>query len=650
MARFSELSGLDAYAEIIPLLRLPRSLGIFDYRVPSELLSKLQPGTIVLIPFRGKKVQGVLLRLKKESVYEKLERIESSLTQESIIDEGLLRTYLELADECCVSPALFLRSVLPEIPKRIISKKIDTPFSPRGITVPSSFVTKIATGLSAATAATDVVLRLDDARVLYAIINRLALDAHRMHRHLRILAPRRTEATTIAHFLNQHGAPALRILPTDGASYLWDVWQKLRREELAVVVGTRAALFLPLPQRSTVVVLDEDSDDWKQGDINPRYDARLILPRLLSPGSHCVYVTQSVRPELAQRIASLEMRLTDIRVHQPPRTKLINMDDHFRSGNRAAISDTLKEALESARSALLFVYRKGRGHLLICQDCRFFFRCTDCDLPLSVHRIFLRCTACNTKIPMPATCSSCHGTRLLPVGGGTERIEEELAKLFPAARVIRVDSDTKTPLLLTPLNHKNQTIVVATQIILDTLGTASREIPPFDLIGVVDPDTALHRPDFRSQEKLARTITLLAHAAARLHAPLVIQTAFPNHVVWKIIEGGDDVYLENELQERKGLHCPPFSRMAKIIVQNKDQTVAREQAKTIYTTLLDALRSHKAVELVGPYGAVPPKTRGQYHELILIRFPPDLYLDVKPHLASLPDDVIVDLDTIDILR
>ncbi|MBI4133164.1 hypothetical protein HY478_00970 [Candidatus Uhrbacteria bacterium] len=640
------------YAEVIPLIRLPRSLGIFDYSVPTSLVHDLAPGVLVTIPFRGRRVAGVVLKLKKEASYapDKLESVVAQRTDAPLISPTLLQTYVALATEYCVSPALLLRTILPDIPKRVLPFRVETSYAPRGITVPRMLVGKITEGLSASLAAHDVLLHIDDARIFYALINRLALEAYKTGRHLRILSSRRGDAITIAHFLNQYGLPAARVLPTDSASHYLGLWRALDRGEVPVVVGTRAALFLPLPSESTVMLLDEDSDDWKQGDINPRYDARTLLPRLLEEKSHRILVSQSIRPELASARAAGTLRYVDIRTHDPAEVTILNMRDHVRSGAKNTLSDALVEALKGSERALLFTHRKGKGSVLLCRDCQFLFRCALCEVPLGVHRTFLRCSACTERVPLPLTCPSCKGSRLASIGTGTERVEDELSKLFPGTPILRVDSENRMTDIALGERMGARGIVVGTQTLLAQFGSASREPFLFDLIAIIDADTALHRSDFRSHEKLARILTQLGHLAARAHAPLLIQTAFPDLSLWKIPRGNDDPYLVEELRERESLHYPPSWRLIKIIIQNKDRATLEGSAHEVKNGLIAAVRAHPEVEVIGPYSAVPPKVRGRYHELILVRFPPKLYAEIKPHVCALPDDVIVDLDTLDILR
>lgn len=641
-------------AEIIPLLRLPRSLGVFDYQVPPEIEAAVRVGIVVRIPFRGRKATGIVVALKPTSSLSahELESITRLAHDIPLLDASALRRLLERSEEASVSPALYLRGVLPAIPERLVNVRESTPrFAPRGFTIPKKFVTAVGAGLSAVANSHDVFLQIDDNRVLLALLMRFAMDAHRLGRHLRILTPYHTDVLQIAHTLNQYGIPADRSLSTLGKSETWKLWQACRDGRIPVLVGTRPALFFPLPAKSTVVLLDEDASDWKQGDINPRYDARTILKKILAEDGRRVLIAPFVRPEMYHAIQERSVRKVDLRVHGSPSVRLIDLHDHIRAGNRTALSDTLIEALKGSRKALLFVHRKGSGTVLRCRDCQFLFQCSDCELPLSVHRTHLRCIACKKKSDLPLSCPSCRGTNLVSYGAGTERVEEELTKRFPEARIVRLDrEDAGTSVVETAQRTENADIIVGTVAMLRGFSLVRRELPSFDLLGIVEADSMLHRPDFRAHEKLARIIVRLGALAARGDAPFYIQTAFPELQVWQAAQDGNENFLIHELAERKALHYPPFWRLAKIIVQHKNQKDAAAQAKKILVALREAMRTHPEIELVGPYAATPPKIRGEYHELILVRFPPAVYPEVKPYLAALPNEVIVDLDTIDVLR
>jgi primosomal protein N' len=597
------------FVEVIPLLRLPRSLEVFDYTVPLDLQDEICIGSVVEIPFRRRNVIGIVAAQKNLSKYARIP-IKKLLDREPLIDAATLTLFRLLSHEAFVTPGLFLRHVLPEVPKRMTITPLEKILSAPEV-VPdetSAFLQKITTE-------DHTQVRVDDASRTRAILSLFLAEAYEKNSPLLILFPIQEHAAAYVQYLKTKNIPAALTLPTDSKNKVYALWRAFQARKQLVVVGTRNALFFPMSRGGRYVLIDEVAEEWKQSEINPRIDARTILPRL---AAHFKARTCILTPQCTLRTNTTNQEILDRRVHPNPSTTVA------KSTAASLFSSALIEAMREKKRVLFFVHRKGTAALLRCKDCSYTASCPVCHLALAVGNNFLRCTACEAHTDMILTCPKCAGAELITYGTGTEAVRAAAKALFP---------DTE--------------ITVTTSALLNQW-PITEETPPFDLVAIVEADTILHRPDFRSQEKLARLVNRLRQIAAKNNAPFIIQTQLPDLLVWLVGSEHEKQWIDTELQERKNLHQPPFWRMVKLLFQDQSEQEVKKQAEKVYQALEGSLP--KTIELVGPYPATPPKIRNNYYEIILLRFQPEELAIITPELSSLPDTIIVDLDPSDVLR
>ncbi len=350
--------------------------------------------------------------------------------------------------------------------------------------------------------------------------------------------------------------------------------------------------------------------------MNPRFDARKILP-LLAQHFNSKLIRISALSSLADH------GQCSIVNSQPSMVRLIDRRQEWRAGNFNLLSDELSQALTKSKQALLFIWRQGSGTMLRCRDCGEISLCPDCESILAVHRQFLRCPICQKKQPPPLVCARCQGSRWFKMGGGLERLEDEIKKVLPQTKAL-IGSIS----LLNSLKSKIKT-------------------PDFDLVAVVDLDGLFNRSDFRGQEKIAALLSDL-RTLTQPQTSFFIQTAYPQEVVWQIIQGKFDEFFKSELKIRQEFHWPPFWRIFKLIIQNKDSVIAQKQAHDLGQTLFLTFKNQTGIELAPPRPRQPQKIRGQFAWQIIIRFQPENYPLIKKNLAQLPDQIIVDIDAVNL--
>jgi primosomal protein N' (replication factor Y) len=337
------------------------------------------------------------------------------------------------------------------------------------------------------------------------------------------------------------------------------------------------------------------------------------------------------------------------------------MRHELRVGNPTMFSRRLqqeiKQALAQHEQIILFMNRRGASTFVMCRDCGTVIRCPQCEIPLTYHLAgqSLSCHHCNHQQPVPTVCPICHSRRIKHFGVGTERVQEALQELAPAARVLRWDRDTTTEKnsharILERFTRHEADVLIGTQMVAKGL-----DLPLVTLVGVVSADTALNLPDFRSAE---RTFQLLAQVAGRAGrgpsgGQVVLQTYTPEHYAIQFAANHDYAgFYAHERAFRQNMGYPPFARLARLVYSDSDQARSRDQASDLAHQLGRLVQRHQfdTIDLIGPAPCFFKRLRGRWRWQILARAPyPATELDRLFNLASLPHGWQLDLDPLDVL-
>lgn len=387
----------------------------------------------------------------------------------------------------------------------------------------------------------------------------------------------------------------------------FDAWQAAMRGEVDVVVGARSAVFAPLPDVRLIVVDEAHEGTYKQDGV-PRYDAVAVARERMRAAGGMVLLG-SATPSLESWQAVLEGRLACVRLRERatalplPAVRVVDMAAEFEAGNRrifgADLSQALANRLERGEKSVLFVNRRGSGGFLLCRACGDVPQCDRCSVSLAVHRTegLLRCHYCDLQRAIPTLCLSCGDANVKEFGVGTERVAEEVLRLFPNARVIRMDSDTTTRVgdharLLHEFGSTGD-VLVGTQMVAKGL-----DYPTVTLVGVVAADVGLHVADFRAAE---RTFGLIAQVCGRSGrarpGEAIVQTYSPEHPAIVYAREHDyEGFAARELEERRGLGYPPAKRLTYLGIVGRDRAIAHAAAERY----ADVLRATDLCEVLGP--------------------------------------------------
>ncbi|SEM76553.1 primosomal protein N' [Paenibacillus sp. OV219] len=441
----------------------------------------------------------------------------------------------------------------------------------------------------------------------------------------------------------------------------YDEWRKIREGRAQVVVGARSAIFAPFDRIGLIIIDEEHESSYKQEE-TPKYHARDVAVRRARQHGAAV-VLGSATPSLesfaaASRIVSASSEATGVAAAKAtggaallpmptrvggrpmPKVHLIDMRDELKDGNRSMFSRQLHEALldrlERGEQSVLLLNRRGYSTFVMCRSCGYTAQCPHCDISLTYHQKsrVLRCHYCGHAEQAPEKCPSCESEHIRFFGTGTQRVEEELAKLFPGIRVIRMDVDTTTEKgshekWLTMFGERKADVLLGTQMVAKGL-----DFPFVTLVGVIAADTSLHLPDFRAAEKTFQLLTQVAGRAGRHELPgeVVVQTYNPEHYAIVSAQHHDyAAFVQEELKHRRFMGYPPFCRL--IVV-----TLSDEQLPLLITTgekLASALRQlayesgikgsidsdgTRFIDILGPVASPIPRMKDRYRFQCMVKY------------------------------
>jgi primosomal protein N' (replication factor Y) len=448
-----------------------------------------------------------------------------------------------------------------------------------------------------------------------------------------------------------------------------DEWQRIRHGEVDIVVGPRSALFAPLPHPGLLIVDEEHDASYKQ-DVSPRYHARdsaAVLGRLT--GS--TVVMGSATPDVGTYHAARAGRITLLELldrpvwgeglsRPMPPVEIVDMRQELKSGNRGMFSEALltalNDTLDHGHQAMLFLNRRGNATVVLCRDCGFVVRCPNCDIPFTYHSAATRliCHRCDKRAISPRACPVCGSVRIRYLGVGTQKVEEEVARLFPRARVLRWDRDVTGgkeahERILRAFTHHEADVLVGTQMIAKGL-----DFPLVTLVGVISADTGLHMPDFRAPERSFQLLTQVAGRAGRASLPsrVVVQTYTPEHYAIQAARDHDyHRFYREELSFRESASYPPCARLIRMVYSNEDESRCRQTAVNLRSILERAIAEQRptGVEVIGPAPCFVARMKNRYYWQVIARGPSHGAKQLHGLLDYVPPGWMVDVDPVDLL-
>lgn len=375
----------------------------------------------------------------------------------------------------------------------------------------------------------------------------------------------------------------------------FDEWLRLKRGEAKIAIGARSAIFAPLDNLG-LIVIDEEHDGSYEAENSPRYKTiEVACERARLSGAKVVLGSATPSIETYDKAVSGEYYLAELKNRingkHLPEFIVADMRAEIRRGNESVFSSYLKaeidECLKNGNQAIIFFNRRGYSRQVLCRDCGNVIKCENCDVALNYHKDqgVLKCHYCNATYKMPSACPECGSVNLSYNGIGTQKVVDEIKKLFPSAKLLRMDNDTTSGKeghfkILKDFSEKKADILVGTQMV-----AKGHDFPSVTLVGILDADMSLYFSDYRSGERTYQLITQVAGRSGRADkkGKVVLQTYNPENPILRFAINYDYVgFFEREKALRKSTSFPPYSTVLRIMTEGDDDKETMETLKEVY--------------------------------------------------------------------
>ncbi len=413
----------------------------------------------------------------------------------------------------------------------------------------------------------------------------------------------------------------------------YEEWKRIKRGEVQLVLGPRSAIFAPLSDLGLIILDEEQENSYKQEE-TPRYHARDIA-RQRAHLTNSVLLLGSATPALETyyRTTTGAARL----LHLPRRTGgaiipeivIEDMRKSFKSGNYGMISRNLQERLQHAlimgQQSILFINRRGYSPMTICRECGNMTSCPNCSVAMTYHHDIKQnvCHYCNAQRPQSSFCEICGSQHLQLAGTGTQKVEEEIRRLFPQARIARLDLDSSRPrgaqkAILEDMKARRIDILIGTQMVAKGL-----DFPLVSLVGVVDADSLLNLPDFRARERCFQLLVQVAGRAGRADIPgeVVIQTYNPQEPLFaKVVSQDYKSFYDDEITIRRRLDYPPFNDILRMVVSSENESVCQKHSNELAKYIEEMIDAKEdSIMILGPAPCPISKIKNRFRYQILIK-------------------------------
>ena len=439
---------------------------------------------------------------------------------------------------------------------------------------------------------------------------------------------------TIDRFTSRFGKEKIAVLHSKLSNgERFDQWNKIKEGKAQIVIGARSAIFAPIKELG-IIIIDEEHDSSYQSESTPQYDA-LEIARKIADEENIKLVLGSATPDTRTYKNALEGKITLIELTKRannarlPEVEIVDLRDELANGNHNMISAKLKNEIqkniENKNQTILFLNRRGFSNFIMCKTCGNVIKCKRCDISMTYHKDEhkLKCHYCGLEEHVPNKCPNCGSKELKYSGSGTQKLEEEVHKLFPTASTIRMDIDTVTKKhshedILTKFKEDKIDILIGTQMIVK-----GHDFPKVTLVGVISADNALNIGDYRASEITFQVLTQVAGRAGRgeQNGKVIIQTYNPDHYAIECAKEQDfKKFYQIESKIRKTLKYPPFCDIIVLDFSSLSRQEIQRDTKKLHQYLKNRIINEKfGVLLYSPLPCPVEKINDRYRWRIIIK-------------------------------
>ncbi|HEY8888892.1 MAG TPA: primosomal protein N' [Clostridium sp.] len=417
---------------------------------------------------------------------------------------------------------------------------------------------------------------------------------------------------------------------SDGERY--DEWMRVKLGNVKIAIGARSAIFLPF-ENLGLIVIDEEHEASYKSDSDPKFDAREIA-YMKCELEDCILILGSATPSIESyyRATINELQLITINERADgaamPKVEIVDMREELMNNNRSIFSKSLHEgiidSLRKNEQVILFLNRRGFSTFVSCRKCGYVFKCKKCDISLTYHNTseYLTCHYCGEKERISKVCPSCGSSYVKYFGVGTEQIEQEINRIFPSAKTLRMDFDTTRKknsyeYIYNTFKNKQADILIGTQMVAKGL-----DFENVTLVGVIAADLSLNLPDFRAFERTFQLLTQVSGRAGRgsKEGKVVIQTYSADNLTIQYAANNDyNSFYKNEIMMRKAMDYPPFTSILVITMSSEDETLLIKSIQNVGENLKYNIQDNDKITLLGPCPCGISKIKNFYRWQIIIK-------------------------------
>ena len=421
-----------------------------------------------------------------------------------------------------------------------------------------------------------------------------------------------------------------------------DEWKKIKEGKIKIVIGARSAIFAPL-ENLGIIIIDEEHDSSYKSETTPKYNAKEIA-KILAKVNKCPLVLGSATPDLNTfyranlddteanngiKKEKIELLKLTKRANESslPDVEVVDLEQELANGNRSMLSmdlySAIEENLKNKLQTILFLNRRGYSTFIMCRECGYTVKCPNCNISLTYHRFgnILKCHYCGHEEKVVTTCPECGSSKIRYFGTGTQKLEQEINKLFPKAKTIRMDVDTVTKknsheVILNKFKNENIDILIGTQMVVK-----GHHFPNVTLVGVITADSSLNIDDYRANERTFQILTQVAGRAGRENkkGKVIIQSYTPENFSIECSKKQDyDLFYETEIALRKQLKYPPFCDIILISFNGLNEKEIQNVSNGMYEYLKQVLNEEE-FKIFKPIPCPVDKIQNRYRWRIIIK-------------------------------
>ncbi len=653
----------------------------FTYLLENGFSDTAKVGSRVLVPFKNREIQGYIVGMDQEPAAGKIKPVKELIDAEPVLDAVFLELAKWMSEYYFCSWGEAIENMLPKSVK-LGRKQGDFADAAPQETKPEDFVTPTDFELTQEQVhALDLICKFSETGRYHPVLLHGVTGSGKTEVYIRAikhglakgkgaicLVPEIALTTQIRDFFQGHFSGLLEIIHsrlTDRERML--AWLRIREGKSRVVLGPRSALFAPVENLGLIMVDEEHENSYKQAE-TPRYHVRETAKKRAEL-ENAVLILGSATPSLETMREANEGRITKVvltkRVvnRELPLVRIVDLKREIEIHRKLSIfsfplQKEVAASLEKKESVLLLLNRRGFATQVQCLGCGQIVQCRHCRVSMTYHQTkkILLCHYCNFQTKLEDRCPSCQAGVLKYVGWGTEKIESEIARFFPQARIARLDTDVARhkgmqEKILKDFRAGRIDILVGTQMIAKGF-----DFPQVTTVGVISADVGLALPDFRSSERTFQLLTQVAGRAGRgsLKGQVIIQTFSPHHHSIVFAKDHDyQAFYDKEVPMRQELGLPPFSHLINLIIHSPDEQEIYRYAMELKKNLAD--RSAKLFELIGPAPLPFYKLRGHFRWHLMLKGDDvrAINRELRKRLAGMKKPsrikLIVDVDPVSVL-